>query len=259
MSAGIEKSGEGNKKDLTIYLTSYNEARMIEGAMSRIVESLDGTGVNYEVIIIDDCSRDDSVDVIKKYIENNKLEDRFRLIINEKNLGIGVNYYRAAEIGTGEYFIVLFGDNPVPAEAMKAVFELIGKADIISPHYNTRLFNTKDNWDHRVFIRRLISIVYTWIIVFLSGHRLTYFNGFCMHRRKNVLKHRVNAFGLGYQAEMLTSILDEPGITCIEVKVHNFDRQYGLGTAFAPRNVFSVLGSLWRVFMRRIKRNRKRP
>ena len=227
---------------------------MIEGAMSRIREALDGTGIDYEVIIIDDCSRDNSVEVIRNYITRNKLENSFKLIANEKNMGIGVNYYRAAEMGTGEYFIVLFGDNPVPLEAMKAVFDLIGKADIIIPHYNTRLFNKKDNWDHRVFIRRFISIFYTWLVVVLSGHKLSYFNGFCMHRRNNVLKHRVNAFGLGYQAEMLTSILDEPGITYLEVKVHNYDRQYGLSTAFSPKNVLSVMGSLWRIFWRRVKR-----
>ncbi|MEK9136752.1 MAG: glycosyltransferase family 2 protein [Bacteroidota bacterium] len=240
------------KLDLTIYLTSYNEEKMIEGAISRIVEALQGTGIGYEVIVMDDCSRDDSVNVVRHCIDKYQLGDRVRLVVNETNQGIGVNYYRAAEMGRGEYFIVLFGDNPVPLEAMKTVFALIGQADIIIPHYNTRLFNMTDNCDHRVFIRRMISVLYTPLIRILSGHRVAYFNGFCLHRRALVLKHRVNAFGLGYQAEMLTKILDETGITYREVKVHNYDRAYGLGTAFRPRNVLSVAGSLWRIFWRRL-------
>jgi len=247
-------SAGSQKTDLTIYLTSYNEEKMIEGAMSRVVEALQGTGLRYEVIVIDDCSRDDSVNVVRHYIDKNGLQDRFRLVVNTENMGIGVNYYRAAAMGSGEYFIVLFGDNPVPLDAMKAVFALIGQADVIIPHYNTRLFNMKDNWDHRVFIRRLISVLYTPLVQLLSGHRIAYFNGFCLHRRANVLKHRVEAFGLGYQAEMLTAILDEPGITYREVKVHNYDRAYGLGSAFRPRNVFSVMGSLWRIVWRRGRR-----
>jgi len=249
-----EKRDLPRQMDLTIYLTSFNEEKMIEGAMSRILEALQGTGIQYEVIVIDDYSRDDSVNVVRHFIEQHQLKDRFRLLANEFNRGIGVNYCRAAEMGRGEYFIVLFGDNPVPLEAMKAVFALIGQADIIVPHYNTRLFNVKDNWDHRVFVRRLISVLYTPLISMLSGHHLAYYNGFCLHRRANVLKHRVNAFGLGYQAEMLTKILDEPGVTYREVKVHNYDRQYGLGSAFRPRNVLSVMGSLWRIVWRRFRR-----
>jgi len=244
----------GRSVDLTVYLTSYDEEKTIEGAMSRIAQVLSGYGYNYEVIIVDDCSSDRSVAVISDYIASHGLADRFRLVVNEKNEGIGVNYYRAAEMGQGEYFIVLFGDNPIPVESMKAVFDRLGESDMVIPHYNTRVFNMKENWDHRTLSRRLISVTYTRIIQWISGHHLAYFNGFVLHRRKNVLKHRVATFGLGYQAEMMTKILDDPGVSYVAVKVHNHDRLYGMSTAFSPRNVLSVMGSVWRIFLRRVKR-----
>lgn len=244
-------TNDADKIMLTIYVPCYNEEKLIERTLDTIREATAQFGFRYEVLVYNDASKDRTGEVVGAYIQRHGLQESFYLINNEKNAGIGVNYYRAAERGRGEYFIVVFGDNAEPVESLRRVFNLIGKADVIIPYFDTRLFDLRFNGDNRNFIRRFISIVFAWIVRAISGHNIKYFNGFVIHRRANVLKHRRDTYGLGYQAELLCCVLSEPDTSFLEVKVFNYDRVEGMPTAFKPRNVVSVLGSLWRILKER--------
>ncbi len=251
-SVGDTGTSRGERVDLTIFVPCYNEELNIVRTLDTIRAAASHFTFGYEVLIYDDASRDRTNEIATQYIREHRLEGQYEVIRNEKNAGIGVNYFRAAERGRGEYFIVLFGDNSEPEESIVRMFSLMGKADIIIPFIDSRLFESRFNTDHRGILRRLFSINFARLVRLFSGHRIRYFNGFVMHRRANVLKHRVQAFGLGYQAEMLTKILDEPGITYLEVKVACASRTGGVPTAFKPKNVVSVAGSLWRILYRRL-------
>lgn len=237
--------------DLTILVTSYNEEVLVIRTLETILDVLQDCPINYEVIIIDDASRDSSVERIKAFIEHKQLRDSFRLIINKINQGIGVNYFRAAEEGRGTYFLIMHGDNALHNDALRSVLQLMGKADIILPYFNTKIFGGRHNWDHRPFGRRLLSVLFTEIIRIISGHNLHYFNGLALHRRINVLNNRVPSFGLGYQAELLCRLLDDPEVTFLEIRLHNYERREGSTTAFRFKNVISVGNSLWRILLHR--------
>jgi glycosyltransferase involved in cell wall biosynthesis len=241
--------------DLTIFVTCFNERDLITKTMETVRTTMAAYPWSYEVIIVDDKSRDDSVEVIREYLRREGLEGQFRLVANETNRGIGINYFRAAEMGRGTYFLIIHGDNAVPVESVHGILNLLGKADIIVPYYGTRLFSRKFNCDHRTFARRLLSIVFGKLVRLLSRHELRYFNGLVLHKRENVLRYRVSAYGLSYQAELLCKMLNNPGISYLEVKVHNYDRTHGPTSAFKPRNVVSVIGSLWRIFLGAFNQN----
>jgi len=233
--------------DLTVFVPAYNEERLIEKTLKTILEATSKFDFSYEVLIYDDASKDRTAEVTQQFIDEHELGGQYMLVSNEKNAGIGVNYFRAAERGRGEYFIVLFGDNAEPVESMRRVFNLIGKADVIIPYFDTRLFDVRFNGDNRSIFRRGTSILFAWIVRLLSGQTIHYFNGFVIHKRVNVLKHRVETYGLGYQAELLCRILAQPGVSFLEVKVFNYDRVEGMPTAFKPKNVVSVIMSLGRI------------
>lgn len=61
-----------------------------------------------ELIICDDCSKDETVSMIREYIEKNGLGKRWRLIENEKNLGYANNFHKAMSLANGEY--IFFAD-----------------------------------------------------------------------------------------------------------------------------------------------------
>lgn len=251
-----ENKGEINLKnelDLTIFVSCYNEGELIEKTLQTVLDAMKEFNYTYEVLIYDDCSTDDSVQRIKNFIERNNLHDKFKLRANEKNQGIGINYFRAAKEGRGEYFLIVHGDNAIPVEELKKTLNLLGKADIIVPYYETRLFKVKYNYDHRDFTRRLLSIIFTNLVRLLSGYKLRYFNGLVLHKRENVIKNEVKTYGLGFQAELLCKILKDPNITYLEVRQHNYAYTKIGTTAFKFKNVVSVLKSLWRIFIEHIR------
>jgi len=241
-----------NELDLTIFVTCFNEQNLVVSALDTVRETMALFDVSYEVLVYDDASADNSVRIVRDYIEDNGFQDSFKLFENRTNVGIGVNYFRAAREGRGEYFLIVHGDNAVPVDSIKHVLDLLGKADIIVPYYGTRLFSRKFNCDHRTFARRLLSIIFARLVRLISGHELRYFNGLVLHKRENVLKRHIETYGLGYQAELLCSLVNNPEISYLEVKIHNYDRTKGQPTAFRIRNIISVLGSLWRILVRRV-------
>lgn len=243
-----EQRDEKKSVDLTVYVPCYNEEALIVKTLDSIREAASGYSFTYEVLIFDDGSKDHSAEKVRDYVQQHGLTGQFKLISDGTNRGVGANYFRAAEMGRGTYFIVFFGDNSEPIESMKKMFDLMGHADVIIPYIDTRFRENKFNTDHRGFLRRATSITYASIVRLISGQRLHYFNGFVMHRRENVLKNRVPASGLGYQSEMLCKVLEDPQVTFLEVRVSCWSRESGTPTAFRLKNVVSVMGSLWRIF-----------
>ncbi len=80
---------------ISVALASYNGEKYIE---TQIKSILDQTYQNFEIIIVDDCSTDNTVSVIK-----NLNDSRIRIFQNEKNLGFRKNFEKIIENCTGEY------------------------------------------------------------------------------------------------------------------------------------------------------------
>ncbi len=165
--------------DLTVFVSCYNEAPYIVGTLDTIRSSAAEVGLNYEIIVIDDASRDNSREVVIDYIGSHP-EDRVVLRSNRTNKGLAQNYLDAAFIGKGKYYRLICGDNAEPKESIVAVLREIGQADIIVPYYISK--------EGKSLRRRLISSTYTGLVNLMTGYRLHYYNGLALHLRHNVLR-----------------------------------------------------------------------
>ena len=67
---------------LSVIIPCYNEERTIETILNRVINN---NYSNKEIIVIDDCSTDNSKNIIQKYKNNNL----FKIILNDKNMGKG--------------------------------------------------------------------------------------------------------------------------------------------------------------------------
>ena len=92
---------------------------------------------------------------------------------------------------------------------------LFGTADMIVPFFS--------NQDNRRFFRVLLSKIFTFLVNFISGYRIPYYNGPVLHLRYNVMRWSPDTHGYAYQAELITRILSE-GATYKTVKIKNQDR-----------------------------------
>ncbi len=88
---------------LSIVVTLYNEEDNIKPLLSQIDEAL--TGIDYEVILVDDGSRDRTVQRIKQYASH-----RVRLIRLHKNYGQTAAMSAGIEEAEGDYIVTMDGD-----------------------------------------------------------------------------------------------------------------------------------------------------
>src|SRR5579872_2803120 len=123
--------------DLTIFISCYNEQEFIAATIDTVRAALNELGgISYELIVVDDCSKDRSSHIVKEYIARHH-DERVILRGNRVNRGLAQNYLDVAFIGKGKYYRMICGDNAEPKETMMDVFREMGKADMIIPYYVT--------------------------------------------------------------------------------------------------------------------------
>lgn len=118
---------------VSVLMTAYNREQFIAEAIESVINS---TYQNWELIIVDDGSKDNTVAIAKGY----KTKDgRIKLFINEKNLGDYPNRNRAASYANGEYIMFCDSDDTLLPDSIKRLLAIIDK---------TNDFNFAMYWPH---------------------------------------------------------------------------------------------------------------
>lgn len=230
--------------DLTLFVACYNEAENIRGTLDTIKAACSEVGCSYEIVIIDDASKDRSVEVIKEYLKEHP-EMPVILKINPQNEGLGHNFVDAAFIGHGTWYRLVCGDNVEPKETLVKVFREIGNAELLIP-YHTGVIE-------RSIWRKLLSKGFTALVNLIAGHKIQYYNGLPLTRRYYVMRWHSNSHGFGYSADLITRLLDR-GVSYLEVPVVAQERTAGKSSAITFKNFCSVGNSLLTMFVRRVSK-----
>lgn len=227
--------------DLTLFVACYNEEKNITETLDTIVSACAEVGCTYEVLIIDDASKDRSVEVIREYMQRNPASP-IVLKVNQQNEGLGNNYVEGAFIGRGTWYRLVCGDNVEPKETLLKVFSQIGRAEILIPYHAGQV--------GRTLFRRILSRSYTAIVNTISGNRIRYYNGLPLTRRYYVMRWHSNSHGFGFQADLITRLLDRK-ISYLEIPVSSQERTEGNSSALTFKNFCSVANSLLTMMIRR--------
>jgi glycosyltransferase involved in cell wall biosynthesis len=236
--------GQQAPLDLTIFISCYNEQDFIIATIETVRAALAEVGsLDYEIVVIDDTSRDRSSEMVAAYLSQHPTENLL-LRTNKKNCGLAQNYLDCAFLGKGKYYRLICGDNAEPKETMVAVFREIGRADMIIPYYVTS--------EGKSFYRRMLSYAYAGLVNLISGFRLQYYNGLAVHLRYNVMRWHPNTRGFGFQADIICMLLDQ-GFSFKEVPVSTVERRAsGSSNALTSKNILSVAHTLVDLVFRRL-------
>ena len=90
---------------VSVVMPAYNAAAFIEEAIDSVVKQ---TVQNWELIVIDDCSKDNTRDVVLAVAEK---DSRVRLVCNEQNMGVAKTRNRGLEMCGGQYVALLDSDD----------------------------------------------------------------------------------------------------------------------------------------------------
>jgi hypothetical protein len=234
-----------NPLDMTIVVPCLNEENHIGPTLDTVVAAMLELPYSYEVLVVDDGSTDGTAKTVENYLEAHP-ELPIRLIRHKQNRGLTRSYVDCAFRGRGTYYRLVCGDNAEPKEALQACFRQIGKADMIIPFYQEVAGKSA--------FRLWVSNFYTTLVNLLSGHKVRYYNGLAVHLRYNVMRWGPYSFGFGFQAELITRLLDE-GSTYVEVPLTVTHRDKGRGnSALNFKNLMSVAHTLSEVLVRRVRK-----
>ena len=228
--------------DLSLFVACYNEEEGIIPTLDTVVAATTEVGISYDIVIMEDCSTDRSVELIVDYLRRHP-DLPITLYVNEVNQGVGANYAEAAFRCRGKYYRMICGDNVESKEALVTIFRRVGEADMIIPYPADTTF--------RGPFRRGVSRTFTVIVNLLSGYRIRYYNGLAVHFRYNVMRWHSNSHGFGFQADLITRLLDLKA-TYVEVPVYPNERAGGETKAFKFRNLCSVGHTLLEIWVRRL-------
>ena len=227
--------------DISFFVPCYNEEANVEGALLKLMDVSERLGLSYEVLVFDDCSRDDTVGVVTRFMTHHP-DASISLYTNDKNQGVARNFVEGAFRARGRHYRLVCGDDVEPIDSHIKLLGHMGDADIIVPYF-TEIAGRKMH-------RHVISRFYTWLVNRASGNRLRYYNGCPIYRTGDVLRFHVEATGFGYQAEFLTRLLHERR-SVLEVPLESIDREGSGSLNF--RNFVSVAHSLLKIGLRRTR------
>lgn len=121
---------------ISVVLCCYNGEKYIEEQL----DSLRGqTRKADEVLIIDDCSKDRTIEIVESYIKKNNL-DTWKLFINEKNKGWKENFIVGMSQASGELIFPCDQDdiwNPHKLEKMASIMEKDDRVLLLAANYET--------------------------------------------------------------------------------------------------------------------------
>lgn len=154
---------ETDAPDASIVIPCYNEAPHLRRNLDEILSVLDGMHLKYEVILIDDCSTDETRVRIREYIITHP-HHRIRSVFHEKNLGRGGTVTEGIRIARGQFVGFLDIDLEVHARYIPAAFIALerGQADMVLAErfYRFRLFAWK-RWlmsrGYRSLVQKLLK------------------------------------------------------------------------------------------------------
>src|SRR4030042_2840483 len=111
---------------ISIVIPVYNEEKTLEKIISA-VENADILGLEKEMILVDDGSKDGSKDILKKY------ENRHKILHHQKNQGKGAGLKTGFQNATGDIIIIQDADLEYdPDEYINMIKPILdGKADVV--------------------------------------------------------------------------------------------------------------------------------
>ena len=224
------------KPSLTVVIPAYNEQENLKEAVDRVHRIVDGLVDDYEIIIVDDASKDGTFAIAQQ----ESLQDKhIHFLRNDSNQGFGYSFMRGVGAAQKEYIAALSADNDVSWESLRELVGHIGEAHVLSAYMN--------NPGAREWPRRVISKIFVMLLNSLFGMRLKYFNGPFIVRREDLQALTIRSKGLTVVAECKIKLIKQ-GHSFLEIPFEHIPRQKGRSTALSFKSLKAVTSAVVRLY-----------
>lgn len=180
-------------KLITSIVPANNEEKNIVATIDNILSSFRELGLNGEVLIVNDGSKDSTPQLVEGKMRENP--DKVRMISHDKREGIGASFWDGVDNANGEFVVMIPGDNENDPREILRYAELLDQVDIVVPF----VFNK----EVRPFSRRFLSALYLFIINVTFATKFNYTNGTILYRKSILKELDFRNNGFFFQADIL--------------------------------------------------------
>jgi glycosyltransferase involved in cell wall biosynthesis len=212
---------------LSIVIPAYNEERTIVDVIGRVYSSLEKNNISGEIIVVDDASKDSTIQKVEQYIAEHP-EQPVRLKSSKPNRGKGFVIRQGIQEAKGDFVLVQDADYEYdPREYPKLLGPVLdGMADVV---YGSRFMGGDP---HRIlfFWHSIGNKFLTFVSNMFTNLNLTDMeSGYKLFRRDIIQSILLKENRFGFEPEVTAKIARIPGIRIYEVGISYYGRTYAEG------------------------------
>lgn len=199
-----------NDVAVSIVVPAYNEESRITSTLVSIVDHMEQKKIAYELLVVDDGSRDRTKLKVQGFIDERNLSDHACLVALPKNQGKGAAVRAGVLRAVGKNILFTDADNSTPIHEVDRFLEHMDEADILigSRYLKTSNVEKKQPW-YRILLSRAANFVIQAFLI--DGIKDTQC-GFKMLRyeaAKDIFSRmKVDGFGFDMELLALAEVLD---------------------------------------------------
>lgn len=227
-------ASSNKQPSLSIFFPCYNDEKSIGKLVEDALEVAQKLTSNYEVIVIDDGSRDKSREILQKLA---KKYSNFKPVFHEKNQGYGGALRTGFKTASKDLVFYTDGDGQYDVKELPILFSLMTN-DV---NFVNGIKMARQDATYRIIIGNLYSFVTRWMF-WLSTYDVD-----CDFRliRKNLLEKIKLSSNSGSICVELVKKAQRSGAKFRQVSVHHYERRFGQSQFFRLDRLLSTFKELF--------------
>jgi glycosyltransferase involved in cell wall biosynthesis len=233
------------KPTISLVIPMFNEEANIDHAIAYAVDALSQHAREYEILIVDDASTDQSQEIVRRATSGNP---RIRLISHDFNQKLGASLRTGFAAAKNELILYMDADLPFDPDVLGRAIRAMNvtRADLISGY---RFDRTTEGLKRTVY-----TIAYNWMIRILFNIYIRDVNfSFKLMRREVLNAVQLRSEGSLIDAELIVKARNH-GFFIQQIGLDYFPRVLGTSHLASPAVIVKIFRELFELFPEMRKR-----